>query len=120
MQLSDDELRLIQSALAWKGMPDRQPAEDRRLHRRIAREINQRAQRRKEVAKFPRILVTQDVRNCARCGKNHKEVEFLKFRRPLQLPSGLEPIPTHFGFCPGNGEPILLAIVKTDDTKDDS
>ncbi len=47
-----------------------------------------------------------DVRKCARCGGNHDEVLFKEFTIPQD---DIEY--THYGFCPANYEPILLAVV---------
>jgi hypothetical protein len=48
--------------------------------------------------------------NCARCGKNHREVKFKKLKRPIE--SGLlEDIAwTYWGLCPKTGEPILMRL----------
>ena len=46
---------------------------------------------------------TTAVIRCARCGRNHKPLTFVLFRRA--------PKPwTHWGNCPRTGEPILLRI----------
>ena len=57
--------------------------------------------------------MTTEIRNCARCGGDHDGVEFKEFTIP---PDDIEY--THYGLCPSNGEPILLAIVDDDDDDD--
>ena len=47
------------------------------------------------------------VKNCARCGGDHEKVTFQKFNFP-------PPDCTHWGMCPGTGEPILMLITVTD------
>lgn len=53
-----------------------------------------------------RSKIVVPVVNCARCGKNHDPMCFLKFKRPVQLPAGV----THWASCPTTGEPILLSV----------
>ena len=50
-------------------------------------------------------LIT-DVGNCARCGKDHKALTFLRLGRPIDED-------THWSICPETGEPILLRIERT-------
>ena len=46
--------------------------------------------------------------NCSRCGKNHTNVVFKKFRRKVQ--SGKDW--THWAPCRNTGEPILMRILE--------
>lgn len=49
------------------------------------------------------------LERCARCGKNHRNLEFIPLYRPIQYAEGLSPI-THWALCPNNGDPILMRI----------
>lgn len=46
--------------------------------------------------------ITIDVICCARCGKNHKQLKFLKLLR--------ESYYSHWAPCPTNKEPIMLTV----------
>ena len=50
--------------------------------------------------------VTVDVFNCARCGKDHKDLEFWKLTRQLDM--------SHWALCPETQEPILLQFHEVD------
>lgn len=45
------------------------------------------------------------VRGCARCGKMHKNILFLRLKKPTTDK-------THWSLCPNTQEPILLKIVE--------
>jgi len=45
-----------------------------------------------------------NIRGCARCGKNHKAIAFVKFKRGGQRHS-------HWAMCPNRQEPLVLAIM---------
>lgn len=47
------------------------------------------------------------IENCARCGGNHKDIEF----KPLTIPGSRH---THWAACPINGEPIMMRQVPED------
>lgn len=47
-----------------------------------------------------------NVRRCARCGENHNGLAFTQLAHPVV---GIT-VMTHWSPCPGNGEPILLAL----------
>lgn len=47
--------------------------------------------------------------NCARCGGNHKDIEFKAMANALEQY-------THWAPCPNNGDPILLEILAAEDT----
>lgn len=49
-----------------------------------------------------RVLI--NVRNCARCGGNHKKLEFTKLTIEGERHS-------HWAPCPTNGEPVMLVIL---------
>lgn len=53
--------------------------------------------------------ITTSVKNCARCGKNHKDITFMRFKNPPTTH-------THWSMCPNANEPILMKMV---DDKDD-
>jgi hypothetical protein len=46
------------------------------------------------------------VRHCARCGLDHKEIEWKHFTRPIEDEDGT--VWTMWAPCPTNGEPILM------------
>jgi hypothetical protein len=51
--------------------------------------------------------LTTNIGFCARCGKDHPNLEFVKFARS----AGRD---THWAQCPETGEPILLSVSDTD------
>ena len=58
------------------------------------------------------VLTTKvDIKSCARCGKDHEQVLFVKFLR--------NPVPgfTRWGTCPLTGEPIMMRVVEDGDVK---
>lgn len=59
----------------------------------------------------------KSVTNCARCGKNHKELEAHEFTIP---PTNT--LFTHWIMCPELNEPILMYMLETKakDVKDES
>ena len=54
-----------------------------------------------------KVIITTDVKNCARCGKDHKQLNFQKFTH-------CPPKYSHYSFCPNNGEPIMMMIINDD------
>ncbi len=64
-------------------------------------------------------MIIKKLIGCARCGHNHKNLEFTKFLKPVLFwasdgDSGLneEIIYTHFCPCPRSNQPILLKIIE--------
>ena len=57
-----------------------------------------------------RAILVVDVGHCARCGKDHADLGFARFKRPCQKDTvnGFEW--THWAMCPETKEPILLRI----------
>jgi len=55
---------------------------------------------------------TSDVRNCARCGGQHLQLEFRRFTRPFGV--GREAF-QWWAPCPTNGEPLLMRRVEAPD-----
>ena len=55
---------------------------------------------------LPKERVTVDVKDCARCGKDHKQLVFTSLTRPGPRHNFWSP-------CPTNGEPIMM-VVTTD------
>jgi hypothetical protein len=54
-------------------------------------------------------IMIVDVSCCARCGKDHKDLEFKEFKG--WLPEDATGIQwTHWGMCPDLNEPIMLII----------
>lgn len=53
-------------------------------------------------------LFRVSISRCARCGKNHTEIEFKKFNNPVEIN---DLVYTHWGICPTTGEPILNMII---------
>ncbi len=53
------------------------------------------------------------IGNCARCGQDHKDLEFKLFTDAIEDTDGT--IWSHWALCPTNGEPILLKVTQTDD-----
>lgn len=52
-------------------------------------------------------IVIPEIKNCARCGKNHKKVSIKRFRMP---PDDTEY--THWGVCPVSKDPILISVTE--------
>lgn len=51
---------------------------------------------------------------CARCGKAHRNLEFVAFRCAVSVPDS-ETLLTHWALCPETSEPILLTVVSRSD-----
>lgn len=49
-----------------------------------------------------------DVKNCARCGKNHPGLGFVKFERNIK--ANKNPF-SHWSKCPRTWEPVLMKII---------
>lgn len=49
--------------------------------------------------------VTLDVGHCARCGKNHTQIEFTPFNHEVY---------THWALCPEKNAPILMTMMLED------
>lgn len=59
------------------------------------------------------------VRNCARCGGDHNEIQWEKLERPiLDEADGIEW--THWAPCPKNGQPILMREAPSKETTENS
>ena len=54
--------------------------------------------------------IKTNLSNCARCGKSHKDIEFLKFKKKADDY-------THWAMCPNTDEPILCVVMKMKDKK---
>lgn len=53
-----------------------------------------------------------DIVGCARCrADGHKQLEFHRFTRPVEVAGSGESPYTHWAICPTTGEPILLRTV---------
>ena len=52
-----------------------------------------------------------DVKDCARCRKNHNDLYFSSFKNPILETKDDEPRWTHWGMCPTYQEPILLRVI---------
>jgi hypothetical protein len=50
-----------------------------------------------------------DVHGCARCGEDHKDMDFRAFRSPIFDSDGS--VWTHWAICPNFDEPVLLKQV---------
>lgn len=50
------------------------------------------------------------IKNCARCGKDHKELSFYKFINPIEDSDGT--IWNYWILCPNTGEPILMKVIE--------
>lgn len=51
---------------------------------------------------MPDEYLTISIKNCARCRKNHRKVEFVSLHKESR------PDFTHWGMCPKLGEPLLM------------
>ena len=51
------------------------------------------------------IIRVPKLTNCARCGGQHKNLEFTQLKRPVAV---LVATFTHWALCPKTKEPILL------------
>lgn len=52
-----------------------------------------------------------DVKTCARCGRDHRGLKFVKFVNPPD--NGTGGYISHWATCVRTGEPILLEVVST-------
>ena len=57
-----------------------------------------------------------DVANCARCGGDHKGLEFCELGRPMNDGGTVW---THWAKCPDNCEPLMLRIQFEDDAPEE-
>ena len=48
------------------------------------------------------------VHHCARCGEDHKDLEFHKFTKPIEDSDGT--VWDYWIICPISGEPILMKM----------
>lgn len=58
-----------------------------------------------------------NVNSCARCGEDHKDIEFLKLTNPIIIP--IEKLKetnliilNYWGMCPKLNEPIIMMIME--------
>lgn len=58
------------------------------------------------------------VRNCARCGGDHNELEWEELERPIEDNDGIEW--THWCPCPKNGQPILCRMTPGEQTTENA
>ncbi len=54
--------------------------------------------------------VVMNVSNCARCGKDHDNLEFDKLTAPIASDDGSEPW-NYWAICPISGEPVLMRVI---------
>lgn len=52
-----------------------------------------------------------NIVDCARCGKDHSQLVFKKLTCPNEEWS-------YWSLCPNNGEPIMMLVVKEQQTKE--
>ena len=50
------------------------------------------------------------VNHCARCGKDHRELKFHKFKQPIVDEDGT--VWEYWTICPRTGDPVLLRTIK--------
>ena len=57
-------------------------------------------------------MIIKAIKRCARCGKDHDDLLFKEFVRPIAdaYPDGLPW--THWAMCPVNKDPIVLCIMQ--------
>jgi hypothetical protein len=60
--------------------------------------------------------VNVNIRNCARCGQDHNNLEFTRFKGNLVECSGSTW--KYWGMCPIHNEPVLLNVVTNKRTKE--
>ncbi len=58
------------------------------------------------------VTFKTDVYFCARCGQDHKQLEFKKFQRPVADTEGDW---DYWTICPSSDDPILLRTEKRED-----
>lgn len=58
-------------------------------------------------------MIKTTIHNCARCGQNHEDLEFLLFENPIEDTDGT--VWNYWSVCPTNNEPILLKVKQIDD-----
>lgn len=60
------------------------------------------------------ITFNSNIRNCARCGKNHTQLQFQEFKQPVKDKDGDW---NYWAICPSSLDPILL---RTQEKEDDT
>lgn len=60
-------------------------------------------------------MMIDDVKSCARCGKDHSKLLFTEFDNPVRLEKGNYHVWTHWSMCPDSNQPILLTIISLDE-----
>lgn len=60
----------------------------------------------KETAKN---VMAENLLECARCGLDHAQIKFMPFTNPPEVAS-------HWAMCPELNEPILMSLVRNEDT----
>lgn len=63
-----------------------------------------------------KIDLFPDIRQCARCGRDHAALPFLRLQRPMEDADGVDW--THWATCPTTGEPVLMFIRTTEEQAD--
>lgn len=63
-------------------------------------------------------MMTVDVVNCARCGKDHDRLQFNELKRPMIVEFELDGMKkaeryAYWGSCPITSEPIMLQVIQT-------
>ena len=53
----------------------------------------------------------QTIYNCARCGNDHENLEFVRFQRPIEDRDGRTW--EWWATCPVNGDPVLMHAEQT-------
>lgn len=53
-----------------------------------------------------KLTTHQTIYNCARCGKDHEDLEFVRFQRPVEDRDGRTW--EWWAHCPTNHDPILM------------
>lgn len=56
----------------------------------------------------PGPITLRNIRFCARCGGDHKELAAAPLTQPFEPPEAGGVIWSHWVACPTNGEPILV------------
>lgn len=57
-----------------------------------------------------KVIDVKRLSNCARCGKNHRQLKFKKLKRPgLSHRGGAH---SHWALCPTTREPIMLTVLE--------
>lgn len=52
------------------------------------------------------------IKNCIRCGEDHKDLEAKKLTNPMEIPNSNGYKISHWAMCPKLNEPIMVEVIE--------